>query len=367
LVVSGESTVPQASFRGIRDGDEDKVMELIRAAFGESWPDLPIGGAPIDYLRWKIRSPQGEASYTTVGEIDGRFVALSVEVTREATVHGRKYLVGAGGGDVCVHPEYQGRGIYRQLSKADDDRSRERFSFGIGNSTNVSVVRMKSSRGLRPIVHPFDHMLRPLSNWSMEGSALSPRRLARSSRFRARQALSRVRWRPYSDPLSIELTPVDSFDSRMDRFSESAGSQFDLMLSRDMSFLNWRYCDRRAGAFRTVVAEHDGEVLGLSALRLRGDTCHIADLLALPGRLDVARALVEDAIEYGEQLGVSGVECGLPRHHSYMPVLRRLGFIRRDSDLSRAYSPWEMTEELDFLESDDRSRIHLTAGDGDTI
>jgi hypothetical protein len=50
-----------------------------------------------------------------------------------------------------------------------------------------------------------------------------------------------------------------------------------------------------------------------------------------------------------------------------MKVIRRHGFFRSASDTTRAYWPWDMEAELEFLGSDPRSRIHLMEGDGDMI
>ena len=56
-----------------------------------------------------------------------------------------------------------------------------------------------------------------------------------------------------------------------------------------------------------------------------------------------------------------------PRHHPYRPLLDRLGFVPTGADRTRAYWPWDHPDELAFLGDDERSRIHITEGDGDMI
>ena len=138
-------------------------MELIHAAFDEHWPDLPIEGEAIDYLRWKIRCPLLDSTDSLVIEKDGRFVALSTSVARHAILRGRKYFISAGGGDTCVHPDYQGQGLYRALNIRSTELSRQHAAFAVGNSTNATVIRSRESRGVHSIVHPFDRMLKPLA------------------------------------------------------------------------------------------------------------------------------------------------------------------------------------------------------------
>lgn len=358
---------PEVSFRGIEDGDEPRVLELLHAAFGMSWPGLPLVGEPIDYLRWKIRSPLIDSTDSTLMEIDRRPVGLAVRVAREAILRGKKYLVSAGGGDTCVHPDYQGMGLYRRLTNETNDLARRQFSFSLSDTTHPAIEGTRQSRGVHPIAHPLDRMLRPLASWTDDGDGNLPRRTARRLRFRWRQLLSRLRWRPHRHPITQPVREIDRFDERVDVLSDRAAQVFDLILVRDAKFLNWRYCDQRAGRFRVTTVEDGGELLGYCVIRWHDATGTVADLLAAPGRTDVVAALLQDAVRFGDQNHVEELVCILPRYHPYMETLHRLGFVRTSLDTTRAYKPWDMVDQLDFLESDRRSRIHFMQGDGDMV
>src|SRR5690606_5373908 len=84
----------------------------------------------------------------------------------------------------------------------------------------------------------------------------------------------------------------------------------------------------RAGRFTIRVAEADGEVLGYSVIRTARATADIADLLVLPGRPDVAEALVRDAVAVSKQSGSSAVRSWMIRGHPYEALLGNVGFVR---------------------------------------
>lgn len=148
----------------------------------------------------------------------------------------------------------------------------------------------------------------------------------------------------------------------------AAAAPFDFILLRDRSYLNWRYCDDRAGPYRVRVAEVDGELLGFAVTRRSGDRGYLVDLLALPGREDVVAALVRDASEQLRAEGVSGIDCWVPRHHSYHAVLRGAGFMPTPRQAGFALRGTVRDEVGDAAYLQGRgAAIHVMMGDSDFI
>ena len=140
---------------------------------------------------------------------------------------------------------------------------------------------------------------------------------------------------------------------------------FDLIEVRDRRYLNWRYCDQRGGDFTIVQAEESGRLAGFAVgTQKRGDG-YVADLLALPGRSDVASVLVADLTRRLERRGVHAVQCWLPHHHPYRAILREHGFVTRHGFVAFHYRADTIDpEEVAFLGEPD-AKIHVTAGDSD--
>ncbi len=168
------------------------------------------------------------------------------------------------------------------------------------------------------------------------------------------------------------MRTLAAFDERFEPFWERASAGWDVIPVRSVEFLNWRFCDPRAGTFPVRAAEVDGELAGYAVVHAVGSRGHIMDLLALPGRLDVVRTLVSDAVRQLGRAGTAAVECWMLREQPYARVLRQAGFVRlpgRSAEIAGEVG-WGGSgigpEERALLASRD-ARVHLVRADFDGI
>jgi hypothetical protein len=153
----------------------------------------------------------------------------------------------------------------------------------------------------------------------------------------------------------------------VDAFFKEAATVFDFIQIRDSTYLNWRYCDPRSGPFVVRVAEQDGQMLGYCVLLTFERRPAIVDLLALPGRTDVVRSLVEDALAEFRRRGAAAVLIHTVQRHPYNEALRRSGFLDRDGTALALISPaWLPRNELEFL-ADPGARVQLMLGETDYV
>ena len=160
---------------------------------------------------------------------------------------------------------------------------------------------------------------------------------------------------------------IDHFDDRVDTFWHEASAPFQAFAVRDRDYLNWRYCDPRAGAFEVSIAEEDGRILGYIVSSLSYGDGYIADLLVLPDGLDVAAALIANSFQYFRNAGASEVECWCPPDHPYRPLLRDMGFTKLRRTAQITYQTYTAGPEA--LEPLRRSGavVHFMLGDTDLV
>ena len=165
------------------------------------------------------------------------------------------------------------------------------------------------------------------------------------------------------------LRPQDDhrFDSRFDELFEEAAADFDVINERSAEYLQWRYGDRRAGPFVVRSISDRGRLLGYAVLRLAGTKAYLADLLALPGRIDVLERLVADAVTLAHSDGASGLECWLSGGHPYRGALRRQGFFDSRLDVGVEFHPIAATAEDLRCLRDPHARVHFQMGDTDMV
>lgn len=104
-----------------------------------------------------------------------------------------------------------------------------------------------------------------------------------------------------------EVEVLDGFDASFDELFESVAAAVPCVPEKDAAFLRWRYGPASPQYPVTVIGVKDGEtLLGYAVLRVtrEGDNGYILDLTTRPGREDVARSLLRDAIRHFARAGV---------------------------------------------------------------
>jgi GNAT superfamily N-acetyltransferase len=341
-----EQPAPEAPWfcRFYREGDEPGMLRVLQASFSP-WPKVETSVLPLDHLRWKMASHPIATRFHLVAEHGAEIIAVRLFIVREVIFAGRT-LLSYQPVDISVHPEYQNQGLLKYMRTLDYNRLEDRtyaetFDLKLAyESGHPAAMRLQVEI---PGSFLFGNQLEVLSR-SNDGHASGP---------------------PQAAPFGIRT--VSAFDDRLDVFWREAARPFDLILVRTKDVMNWRYSDARAGNFTIVIAEHNGMLLGYALTRCSRGRGYIADLLALPGRSDVAEGLVRAALVQLRGQPLERIECWLPARHPYQPLLRDLGFAPRKSRVRARYRPFLTSErELELLRHPD-ARIHFTAGDTDLV
>lgn len=356
--------------RPFRDDDLPAVLELLQTTFG-GWPKVPTPATPIDHLRWKLGDGRDGESFHFVAELEGRIVAFLLNHLWRVKVRDRE-LLALRGMDSAVRPEYQGRGIMSTMKPAVNLYLERVSDLFLGGSNNPAVLRLHEQEGRLDFGHRWLVFVRPLTlRGALRTFKLrpnrSPRKLAESVMTFARWLAIEARERVRQPVPACDIRTVERLDDRFDVFFEEAAQPFDFIMVRNEALLNWRYADARAGEFTIRLAMEGERVVGYSVLRVANGAGHIADLLALPGRLDVVSSLGRDASEQLRSAGVGTAECWLFQHHPYVAALRSCGFLGRRRRGHLSYKPVAVAaSEIEFL-GDKSTAAHLSVGDMDWV
>ena len=100
---------------------------------------------------------------------------------------------------------------------------------------------------------------------------------------------------------------LDGFDASFDELFESVASSVPCVPEKDAAFLRWRYGPGSPQSPVTVIGVREGEtLLGYAVLRVTvdGDNGYLLDLTTRPGRGDVARSLLREAVRHFARSGV---------------------------------------------------------------
>jgi hypothetical protein len=167
------------------------------------------------------------------------------------------------------------------------------------------------------------------------------------------------------NPENVSIIDVQYFDEKINIFWEIVKNAYDYCIVKKADYLNWKYSRPGVSEQRLRLAIKEGEVLGYSAISLRESEDYregaISDLSALPGRLDVADALIKDACEHIDNWEAPATIFQATRGHPYEELALHNGFIDASSQNSTNFYYRILDTELppDYLNSIPPERIQL--------
>ena len=130
----------------------------------------------------------------------------------------------------------------------------------------------------------------------------------------------------------VSVVEDTGFGVEADALWDRVSPFYGFMLKRDSGYLNWRYCDPRLGGYEIRKAYEGDVLLGycvFKANRFREEypVGYVMDLVAVPGRLDVACSLVGEAVRCFDDAGVNVVNVMAMEGAFFLDALRLNGFL----------------------------------------
>lgn len=136
---------------------------------------------------------------------------------------------------------------------------------------------------------------------------------------------------------------------------------------RDRDYLNWRYCDPRAGKFE-VRGAVDGGLVGYSVLSVNNafegyPVGNVVDIQAEPGRPDALNALISDAVAFFDARDANIVNCLVVGGSPLGRALGRHGFLNSRVRFHLTYDAMGGGDPLGSASGE----LHFCFGDRDSL
>ena len=239
--------VARIGIRPYTDADEDAVIGLLTAALGVG----PAGERPAEFFRWKHQENPFGRSFGLVAEADDRIVGLRAFMRWEFVAGGRRFRA-VRAVDTATHPDYQGRGIFSQLTLEALDALPHEADF-VFNTPNEKSLPGYLKMG-----------------WRVVGQVPIRVRVRRPIHFAVRARS----WKPTADPVAIPTctAPLASalLTDEVEGLLQDQGGRSDrISTPRDMAYLRWRYGRAPLLGYRAVEAREEGQLEALSIFRIR--------------------------------------------------------------------------------------------------
>lgn len=314
------------SVRTYKEGDEMGILDLWKAVYPDREYDWE------KWLRWwhwlYKENPAGQCWICMAN--DGGKIAGQTAVIPIVIKIGTMNVLSSQEVDAMTHPDYRGQGMYKCLalraySEAAKSGVHTRFQFPNDASYPIGTKKLDW------IKMPNMNIMLKVFNWN---SALKLKVnnlylriiIATVARIIFNKIIFRTHRLPVIDGLTI--TKIKSWDDRVDKLWANVSSQYQIMVVRDKSYLNWRYSAPDVN-YSIFAAEKTGEICGYLVLQhtiQRGlKISHIFDLIAQSE--DIMQYLVAKAVEECQQKGIDIIRYPLIANKIYHRILKNNGFI----------------------------------------
>jgi Acetyltransferase (GNAT) domain len=246
------------SIRAYRPGDERALVALFERVFGRAISEA--------HWRWKLKQPPSPVENVWLAvDADVPIFQYAGIPTRYRLPNGE--VMAMVSVDTMTAPEFQRRGLLGSVGRHVYETWRAAgvpFVIGLPNERWGSRA---GALGWQPLFM-LQWLARPL-----RPEAILARRLRWPglARLTALGALWNAVWRirAQGDP-SVRVRPVERAGPEFDRLWQRCGAEAPVSVVRDSAWVNWRYLDAPAFAYRVLLAERAGQPIGYATYRVEG-------------------------------------------------------------------------------------------------
>ena len=329
----------------------------------------------LEHWTWKHVDNPFEKSIILVAQKNGRVVGANHTILLKIKI-GDEVAIGGQATDLAVHPDFRRIGVRTKMRVSKYGYcERAGVKFYLAVSGNPIVIRSEIRRRNPQFPHRILNLVKledidlqlqkmPVKNAWIKKFGYHAVKTMNS----LRNAFTGIK-HPNQD---IKISEITTFDERIDEFWSKVSEHYRYMVERNQDYLNWRYCDPRAGGFRVKIATEGSKVLGYGVLKINRflEDYHvgfIVDLLTLPNRPEVAKALVVDAVDYFEENDVNIVNALVISGHPYERILKRHGFLESGIRFSLFMRGIDKAGLLGIIKSCPPSKAFYSWGDHDSL
>lgn len=350
-------------------GDETGIVQLVRIAY-------PIFG--MDLWRWKYEQAPLKP-IIVVAESEGKIIGCNHNIVLRAKIGAGVYL-SSFGDDLVVDPNFRRKGIGNEMHNLIWTLNLKRnVKFQYADSYNpITIEHFTRHHSLlrKPFPYPAEHLY-----WIRDAGLhfrLNPRKNSWLMKLGLNvvKSYNRIGGNPVAERnRNISISDMHEFDENVDAFWNEVSGQHNFMIERKKDYLNWKYCGSPRVKDMVRLASEDGKIVGYSVLNINKDRKEypsgvILDLLALPGRLDVADLLVADALRFFEKNGVNMCSTLIINKNPYEGVLMKRGFVnpnlrllKRREKMRLFYVDQGIGKDIARFENSPPSGLHFSYGD----
>lgn len=233
--------------------------------------------------------------------------------------------------DVMTHPDYRRQGIFTSLVEKSSDAILNGGTSLIYTFPNEkSVVGYKNKFDWKQVCL-ISMYVKPLNIKNLIKKYLKSAWLIQFFFFIITQFLkiSFIEKRIRADN-SIKLVEIESFDERINSFFQKVKSDYQIIIHRNVDYLNWRYCRNSQRKYKIIQAERNNQIVGY-IVATKVDKFNIklgiiCEILSLSSDLSIAELLISEINKNFKNKNIELAACLMLKDKYYSKLLKKQGY-----------------------------------------
>lgn len=351
--------------REYEEGDEQGILALFDLVFNKK--------RDVHHWNWEFKEiPRGSKIFMAVdnGNVVGHLGAL----LRRVRI-GEEAINGALEVDGMTHPDYTRQGIFVSLGKE--------MLTKLSKENDVDLVYGFSNVNAMPGHRKLNCM--EVLKLPVMVKIINPRRVV-SKRFKNRLLAAIVLpfakfgiflFQKERKPIKAKdftIMRIYHFDEDFNEFFEVVSKEHEIIMERDVDYLNWRYTKTPREDYTIMVAEKDKKILGLAVVRIVDmfdlKSGAILELFSLPEHEYVLNWLIIKIFDHFKSYDLDLIACSIPRNAKAYDALTDCGFIpcpKRFKPKETRLIVYPTSDEIDIKSASNPDNWYITWGDTDVV
>lgn len=326
-------------------GDEVKIVELLKSVF-KDWPKFDINYSALEHWKWKYLDNPYSKILIVLAKNEEELIGCHHDVPIKIIINKELYDCSYTA-DLAVSNNYRELGVSNGMRDYKEKyvKINEFLSYFVTSNPKLIKSFSQIFNKLPCKIKNYFYMNNPDKYFENNPVKISFIIKSTIKLIRAWNRLKKIKSKKSLNKVTI--TKVLKFDSSFDDFLIKTGRDYDFMIYRSRDYLNWRYCDKRAGNFQIYSAKGaEGETLGIIVLIINNydpnnPVGFISEIITIDKRIDVADALIKEGKKFFFENDVNLVTYLIPENHPYEGVIKKQGFIYSRVNINLFYQQFK--------------------------
>lgn len=222
------------------EADSQGISDLMKAYFLEDVDNVARSFEP-EYYRWKYKKNIFGKPVVWIAENDGKIISYFAILPRRFWMNGKDIFAGQHL-DAFMHPDYQGKGIFRDIIKNAFAETKSQGMEIILGSPNKPTVALWLDKYRFKFCFEYRSFVRPLNFGSIINSRVHINILSKIFGFPF-YLFYRLIFRKFFNKVDVEIEKIEKPDERIDEIWKKNSNGYTYTYSKTCDYLKWRFDD----------------------------------------------------------------------------------------------------------------------------